>query len=134
MICDNINLPSHQIIRYKFNHTTRNYTCSFAPVGFDRMPPILKIESTQYTNRIKSKLLVRGRFNSWNKKILTGLIPVRLNWYYGDQLYRKKKYLLIFQFDPYNHVLKVYYTLNQYPICKSVRVKRVERFIQTYYT
>jgi hypothetical protein len=102
------------------------------PVGFNRMPPIIKIEATQKTDRIRTKHLVRGRHGKWDKQILTGLVPAAENWFYGDQLLRGKKYLLLFQFSPDNQELKVYYNLNLYPTYKSVRAKRVTQFIQSY--
>lgn len=132
MISDTITLPPHEIIRYVLEYETGCYTLSFAPVGFVRMPPIIKIEPTQHTDRIKTKLLIRGRSGTWDKKILTGLIPAADHWFYGDQLYKGKKHLLLFQFSPDNQELKVYYNLNLYPTYPTVRANRVQQFIQCY--
>ncbi|MEK6477182.1 hypothetical protein WJR50_06600 [Catalinimonas sp. 4WD22] len=130
MICEPITLPPHEIIRYVLDHESGCYNLSFAPVGFNRMPFRLKVERTFNRQKIGSDMVISGSLNG--KKFFTGIRPISENWFYGDQLYKGKKYLLLFQFSPDNQELRVYYNLNVYPTYKSVRAKRVEQFIQSY--
>ncbi len=130
MSIETIILPSHEVIRYSLNAKSEYYSMLQAPAGFTRMPLSIRVEPTQKTDRIKTKLLVRGRHVTWDEQILTGLVLVADRWFYGDHLYRSQKNLILFRFSPDNQELTVYYFANQYPLDVNQRMRLIQLFIQ----
>ena len=125
-------LPHHITLRYVLNLETGCYELSNAPVGFSRMPPIVKVEPTQETDRIRTQHLLRGRNGKWDKRILTGIAPITEGWYYGDHFTNGKKSLIVFHFSEDKQELVAYYCSNYYPMHRTQRNQIVRDFIETY--
>lgn len=108
-------LPKSTLLSYELNSETGHYHLQVAPIGFKKMPPVFKVEPTQERDRIKAKHLIRGRNGKWNDRILTGLMPFREQWYYGDHYERGKKSLIIFHFTPDKRRCIAFFHNNFYP-------------------
>ena len=125
-------LPRHEKLRYVLNYETGCYELSNAPVGFAKMPPVMKIEPTQETDLIRTQHLLRGRNGQWDKRILTGLAPISGGWFYGDHFNKGKKSLIVFHFSDDKSELVAYYCSNYYPMHRTQRDQSVRDFIETY--
>lgn len=125
-------LPRHVTLRYALNFDADCYELSSAPVGFSRMPPVMKVEPTQETDRIRTQHLLRGRNGKWDKRILTGIAPIADNWYYGDHFANGKKSLIVFRFSPDKRALVAYYCSNFYPMHPTQRAQLMRDFMEVY--
>ena len=124
-------LPRHSVLRYTLNEIGC-YELVFAPVGFYKMPPVMKIEPTQTTDRIRTQHLLRGRNGQWDRRILTGIAPIGDGWFYGDHFANGKKSLIVFHFSADKRELIAYYCANFYPMHRTQRGQIIQQFIQEY--
>lgn len=125
-------LPHHVTLRYVLNYETGCYELSVTPVGFTRMPPVMKVEPTQATDRIRTQHLLRGRNGKWDKRILTGIAPIADGWFYGDHFANRKKSLILFHFSNDKRGLVAYFCSNFYPMHRTQRGQIIQQFIQEY--
>ena len=125
-------LPRHVTLRYVLNYETGSYELSDSPLGFTKMPPIMKVEPTQETDRIRTQHLLRGRNGKWDKRILTGIAPITGGWYYGDHYANGKKSLIVFKFSDDKRALVAYYCPNYYPMHRTQREQIIRAFITNY--
>ena len=120
------------MLRYVLNYATGCYELTEAPVGFTKMPPVMKVEPTQATDRIRTQHLLRGRNGKWDKRILTGIAPVNGGWYYGDHYANGRKSLIMFKFSDDKRTLIAHYCSHYYPMHRTQREQLVRNFINTY--
>jgi hypothetical protein len=135
---DMFNFPEYKTVVYVLNPDTGKYSKQPERIPFNKMPPELKVETTQ-DERIKANganEIITGRIQNGKRLFFTGLVPI-LNssiWYYGNDYQimpqGKKNSLVVFQFSPDNMQLNVYYFNSYYKHNRAERLQFVRYFIK----
>jgi len=84
------------IYTYERTETFRHYTLTNAPL-MAKLPPLIRIEENQEKGNVRTSYLIRGKYSTWSKTILTGLLPVLKPGIYSGDCYKngKKSFLLL---------------------------------------
>jgi hypothetical protein len=135
---DMFNFPEYKTVVYVLNPETGKYQKEPERVPFNKMPPILKVETTQ-DERIKANganEIITGRIQNGKRLFFSGLVPVRNSsqWYYGNDYQMtpqgKKNSLVIFQFSQDNRQMNVYYFNSYYKHSRDERINFICLFIK----
>ena len=124
-------MPDAIKIEYELDQIDFCYKVTSQPLGFNRLPPVFKIEKTQQTDRIKAPLIVRGRNGKWDNTILTGLVQIAEGLQFGDHYTGQKNYM-VFSFSPDKQHVEVFYHRGFYPHAPQWR-NRVNNHYKEYH-
>jgi hypothetical protein len=77
--------PEHKHLVFHLNHETGYFEMTRGFIGFQKVPPELKIEKTQRPEIIKSECVIRSRVKNGKYSFFTGLLKTNFDhWYFGD--------------------------------------------------
>jgi hypothetical protein len=82
------------------------------------LPPQIKLEQNQRKGNVITEFIIRGRWKTWSKSILTGLIKTKDNIYTGDQYKKGNKSFLIFKFSNDRTTIQIMFFKNYMPFPK----------------
>jgi hypothetical protein len=135
---DMFKFPECKTVVYVLNPETGKYEKEPERVPFNKMPPVLKVETTQ-DERIKANganEIITGKIQNGKRTFFTGMVPVFNSslWYYGNDYQitpqGKKNSLVIFQFSKDNRQINVYYFNAFYKHNRTERLDFVSKFIK----
>ena len=135
---DMFNFPEYKTVVYVLNPETGKYQKEPERVPFNKMPPVLKVETTQ-DERIKANganEIITGRIQNGKRLFFSGLVPVRNSsqWYNGNDYQMtpqgKKNSLVIFHFSQDNRQMNVYYFNAYYKHSRDERINFICLFIK----
>jgi hypothetical protein len=106
------NLQRVRMYAYDLDMQTGTYHIKPGTINPHRLPEIFKEEPPQ---QLRGDIIIRGRSGTWDKRLLTGLIRFRTNWYYGDTLLKGRKSLLVFRYSEDRFSVQVYLSPGMYP-------------------
>ena len=73
----NSKAPEYKKLVFKFNELSRYYDRVECPLGFEKIPPELKIEETRRPDIILSKTVIHGRISGGKYLFFTGIIQIK---------------------------------------------------------
>lgn len=124
-------IPESKVYLYECESSHGIYALKEHPLDSVKLPPQLKIEENQRKGNVKTKYIVRERWDKWSKTILTGLGLTKYeNTFYGDQYTKKKKSFLIFQFLEGNRFLRIHHFNSFYPLFPALRERIIDQIIK----
>lgn len=95
------------LYQYQRTESFRQYALANAPL-VAKLPPLIRIEENQEKGKVKTSHIIRGKYRTWSKTILTGLLPIiKPDVYSGDLFSKGKKSFLLIKVTPTREVLEV---------------------------
>ena len=98
------------------------------------MPPLIRIEENQEKGNVKTGYLIRGKYSTWSKTILTGLLPVlKPGVYSGDCFTNGKKSFLLLKVTPDRSKIQILYFQGFMPRFPSMRIE-IAKIYKSHFT
>lgn len=111
------------IYTYEITDTFRQYSLTNAPLTA-KLPPLIRIEENQEKGNVKADYLIRGKYRTWEKTILTGPLPFqRPGVFFGDCFKNGKKSFLLIKVTPDRNKIQVLYFKGFMPLFPSMRLE-----------
>ena len=120
------------IYNYERTEVEGVYSLSTAPI-IPKLPPLIRIEENQEKGNVKTRFVIRGKYSTWSKTILTGIVPiVRPGVYFGDCFKNGKKSFLLIKVTPNRNKIQVLYFKGFMPLFPSMRLEIAKNYMSNF--